>query len=879
MRPLSLSLLAAVVSVSLLSSETLRAQAPTPPQKTPFETLTQGMRRIDGMWTLYQKDQTLLAELSPAQLSQNYMVLVSIAKGISSGRVIGGMTWQTGDDDVVWTFNKVGEKLHVVQRNFRFRANPGTPEATAVSQAYSDSILYALPILTTSPTGGLLVDVTRLFMSDDWGIGRAIGPGFFFAPDRSTWAKVKGFDRNVELQVAAVYQGSAPIRTVADSRGVQVNVHYSISLLGNSSYRPRIADDRVGYFLTVLKDFSDKNDPDHFVRYINRWDLQKKDPAARISPPVKPIVFHIERTLPVALRPIVWSGIEEWNKAFEKLGFSNAVQLRQQEDGDTWDPEDVNYNTFRWITADAGFAMGPSRVHPGTGQILDADIIFDAGFLQSWKTSYETYDQAMVAELMGGAPTAADTTLGKLMMHGHSHQHNATPCQYCKGKTHQMAFATAVWLARNDDFAARKPIPEELLQQGLKEVVMHEVGHTLGLRHNFKASAWKTLSEIDDPLQSAAETTIASVMDYAPVNVAAKGARQSLYYPTTLGPYDYWAIEYGYKPIVGDEAAELKKIASRSGEPGLDYATDEDTRGLIDSDPHVNRFDLGRDPVDYAKRQIGTVNELLPKVVDRAVAPGEGYQRARQMFGMLFGEYWRTLSFVARVPGGIHVNRNHKGDAANRPPYQPVDARKQREAMDVLNEYAFNVQPLPAELLNYLASSRWSHWGAQNVARLDYPIHDQVAMMQARILGTLFSPVLLDRLYDGELKQPESADVYTLAEHLRRLSDGIFSEWKATARPGEYTVRKPYIVSFRRNLQRMALQEMVVIASTNVSSVPEDARNLARMHLGELRDNALTILSAGDVKLDDYTRAHLLDAVERIRKALDVQFVVNPTGG
>lgn len=863
--------MAAVLAIVSLTA-TANAADPPAPTKTPFESLTTGMKRVDGMWTIYQKDQQLLVDFSPSHLNQNFIVLTSIAKGISRGMVLGGMTWGFGDD-VIWTFQKVGEKLHVVRRNVRFRANAGSPEGAAVKMAYSDSILYALPIQTTTPTGGYLVDMTRIFMSDDQQIGRSIGPGFGFAADRSTWAKIKSFPHNVELQVAAVYAGGGDLETVADSRGVQVNVHYSISQLPSSGYQPRIADDRVGYFLTVLKDFSDKKDNEHFVRYINRWNLQKADPAAKLSPPKDPIIFYLERTVPIALRPHVRAGIEEWNKAFEKLGYANAIEVRQQRDDDDFDPEDVRYNTFRWITAGAGFAMGPSRVNPLTGQILDADIIFDSDFMQYWKHQYETFTTADVAALMGGgAITAPEERLfGKVMSSGHSHLPGAH-CSYCQGMQQQMGFTAAVMAARGD-LAAGKEMPEEFVAQALKEVVMHEVGHTLGLRHNFKASSWKTLAEIDDPVKGAAEGTVASVMDYTPANLAPKGAKQGLYYPTTIGPYDYWAIEYGYKSIGGDESAELKKIASRSAEPGLDYGTDEDTRGNVDSDPSANRFDLGKDPLEFAKRQMQTSAELWPKVVEQAVPAGEGYQRARQAFGMLFSEYWRTVYFAARIPGGIYVYRDHKGDPQGRAPFKVVEPAKQRDAMKLIASSAFGPLNFPPDVLNHLAATRWSHWGLREPTRLDYPIHNFVAMMQARILGQLLSGTTLTRLYDSELKAAPDADVYTMAEHLRLIVDSVFSEWREPGKAGEYTNRKPYISSFRRNLQRMALKEFAALV-TSQSDGPEDSRTLARMYLTELDKQITALLATPDLKMDDYTRAHLLDSQERLKKALQAQVVV-----
>ncbi|MCY2963980.1 MAG: zinc-dependent metalloprotease [Planctomycetota bacterium] len=418
-------------------------------------------------------------------------------------------------------------------------------------------------------------------------------------------------------------------------------------------------------------------------------------------------------------------------------------------------------------------------------------------------------------------------------------------------------------------------LPDDLIAQGLKEVVMHEVGHTLGLRHNFKASSWKTLAEIDNPALAVGEATVASVMDYTPTNIAPKGQKQGLYYTGTLGPYDYWAIEYGYKPIMGNEPEELKKIASRCGEPGLDYLTDEDTRGSVDSDPLSNRFDLGKDPLEFARRETKTSAELWSQVVDRAVTPGEGYQHARQAFGMLFGKYWQTLAYVSRFPGGIYVHRDHKGDPNGRTPFVPVEAARQRDAMKLLTESAFNVPALPPPaVLNSLASSRWSHWGTRDVARLDYPVHSQIANAQNNILTQLLASNTLTRLADTELKVAPDADLYTLAEHLRMLVDGVFTEVREAHKPGEYTNRKPYIGSLRRNLQRNALRRLAGTINGGSGFVPEDVRTLVRMHLVDLDKQLTALLAAQDVKLDDYTRAHLQDSQERIKKALTAQLVL-----
>jgi len=858
------------LSVTVVSGPAAIAQTPTttakPAEKKPtaappskLATLTKGMKKVSGAWTMYHNDQKLLVMMTSSQLNKDFMVVTSIARGISSGDVLGGMSWGFGDD-ALWTFRKVGDKLHLLRRNVRFKAKSGTPEANAVKLAYSDSVLYALPILT-SVSGGYLVDMTRIFMSDDQRIGQSIG--FRFASDRSTWAKVKAFPSNVELQVAAVYTGTRNLETVADSRGVQVNVHYSISTLPTTGYKPRVADDRVGYFLTVVKDFSDASDDEHFVRYINRWDLQKEDPKAKLSRPKNPIRFYVEKTVPKELRPYIQEGIEEWNKAFEKLGYYKAIEVFQQRESDDWDPEDIRYNTFRWITAEAGFAMGPSRVNPRTGQILDADIIFDASFLRYWSQDYETFSPETARRLMGYQDAASGAQ--SLFTPSGKSQHI---CRLGRGMQQQMGFSAAVLMARGLASADGK-LPQEFINQALKEVVMHEVGHTLGLRHNFKASAWKSLQDIENSKPGNSVATVASVMDYAPANIATKADKQGLYYTQSIGPYDYWAIEYGYKTLSGNTAAELAKIAARCNEPGHDYATDEDTR-FTDSDPLTNRFDLGDNPIQFAERQMKLSAQLMPKILDRSVKEGDGYQKARQMFGMLFSEYWRTAIFAARFPGGVHVHRDHKGDKNGRPPFRVVDVNQQRAAMKLLSTLAFSAPQYDPKTLNYLAATRWSHWGMRSSSRLDYPIHETVLMMQDLLLGRLMNSYTLARLHDSELKVAADADAYTLAEHLKNLVDTLFTEWTPEAKAGKYTNRKCYISSFRRNLQRRALKRFAGLVTAG-RGLPEDARTLARMHLVQIDANITALLEKKDVELDDYSRAHLLDSRNRIQQVLNAE--------
>ena len=533
------------------------------------------------------------------------------------------------------------------------------------------------------------------------------------------------------------------------------------------------------------------------------------------------------------------------------------------------DPEDVRYNFFRWITSEAGFAMGPSRVDPRTGQILDADIIFDAGFLDSWKQKYETLTEEEARRLLPNwslldeqSAGIADGTPFDLAAH----------CAYGHEMQRHIAFAGAVLSVRGLT-SADGGLPLKLVHEGIKEVVMHEVGHTLGLRHNFKASTWKSLEELDDVEKSKQEGTVASVMDYSPANIAPTTEEQGLYYTQTIGPYDYWAIEYAYKPIQGDEKAELAKIAARSGEPGLDYATDEDVE-TGDPDPYVNTFDLAKDPLAFIRRQMQHAEELIPSVVEKSVDEGEGYQRARQAFGLLVNEYWRAALLASRFPGGLSVNRDHKGAENARPPLAIIEPAVQREAMELIVASAFASPEYDGTLLNHLAATNWSHWGLQPNTRADYPVHRVIEQFQSLMLTELISATTFERILDNEYKTSADQDAYTLAEHLESLVAGVFTEWQAEQPAGQFTNRQPYINSMRRNLQRNALKRLANLV-TGTAAVPPDARTLARFHLSNLSGNIERILAVEGLTLDDYTRAHLVDCRERIDQALSAELRVN----
>ncbi len=876
----------------LFAGTALAAEETKANTQSSFEKAVKDSKRIEGLLPLYKKEDKLFIEVPNKLLGKEFFITISIAQGIGSRSLLGGMSWGDGDD-WVWTFRKRADKLQIVRKNVRFFAKSGSPEANAVANAYTDSVLFSVPILGTSPSGGFLFDPEKIFFTDLPKIASQLS-GFTFAKDRTTWESTKGFADNVELRVAATYSssGKSELETVPDSRAATLHVHYSISLLPQNNYRPRLADSRVGYFVTALKNFSEHNGDERFVRYINRWHLEKADPKAEISPPKKPIVFWIEKTVPFEYRQAIRDGISAWNSAYRKAGFETAIEVRQQPEKTDWDPEDINYNTFRWITSGRGFAMGPSRVNPRTGQILDADIIFDADFVKHWRNEFENYMPEGVAWLTDPHENMNRTSVRQ-------RESSSCLCGQCNlfaGHAFQNALGATALAATQDSLISDEE-QKKLIQQGLRLVAMHEVGHTLGLRHNFKGSSVASINQINSKNNAGRRSATTSVMDYVPVNIVPEDNFQGPYYPTRLGVYDYWAIDYGYRPISGTtpkaELPTLLKIASRSGEPQLAFATDEDTKPG-DPDPLSNRYDLGNDPIAFAEQRSKVVQEIIPKLIERFTANDAGYDRVRHAFGVLLGAHGQANFFAARLVGGLYSSRSHRDDPQAKPPFRVVGAAQQRKAVSVISEQVFSdtSYQFPPEFYNQLVSTRWLHWGTENVDRQDYPVHEAVLKWQKRILEQLLDAKTLTRLADNTLKVGQNVDCFTTSELLRQLVDSIYSEvfeFKA----GEYSDQKPVISSLRRNLQREALAEILRLSlgggrrsGTSVTrfssslGIPPDARSLATFHLRRLLKQVTTIVSRNakqkqEMRMDDTSRAHLEDIQRRIEAVLDAEIVVS----
>lgn len=824
-----------------------------------FSKVTEDSKSYAGFFKLYQKKENLYCEIQPSQLDKPFLCMISVARGLGQGFLLSGMTLE--EWMLVW--RRVGDKVHLVRKNVRFRAEKGTPIAEAVDLGHNDSVLFSLKIESIHPQRkSVLVNISPVFISDLPPLARRIASDARFDKTRSTWGAVKAFPKNIELKVNAVYSSQKNMSSIPDSRGIQLTLHYSLAGLPSNNYRPRLADDRLGHFMTAVKDYSSKTSDAPFIRYVNRWHLEKADKDAKLSPPKEPIIFYIEKTVPHRYRPYVRQGILEWNKAFEKIGFADAIEARIQQDHEDWDPEDARYNTIRWMVG-AGFAIGPSRVNPLTGQILDADILIGESWIRYWQREYTTFFDEVAHE------------------RDHPMDHSSRfQCQMASGLARQMGFMASVLQARGltDEDGE---LPEEFIGEALKTLTMHEVGHTLGFRHNFKAS---TIFSLDDLNKKKGEALIGSVMEYDAVNIAPEGQEQGDYYTKTIGPWDYWVVEYAYKPIDASkpegELKALGEIASRVATSDLTYGTDEDAYGyrFRDLDPLVNRWDLGDDPLAFAKQRREVVVGLWDKIADKVTKEGMGYQRVRRAFGSLLFEHGFTMYLASRYIGGQYHHRDHRGDENGRLPFVPVPAAKQREALQFIKEYALSDQAFSfsPELLNSLAITRWSDWGGDswNSSRFDYPVHSVILSNQTLILERLLYPTVLSRVQDAELKFPKGGDAFTLPELFSGITDAVWVELGRDAGAKQWSNLDAFISSFRRGLQREHLKQLIKLVLEADSGTPEDARSLARLHLGQIKSKIQRVLQNARGNLDDYSFAHLEESQVRVEKALDANFRV-----
>ncbi|MEH2062808.1 MAG: zinc-dependent metalloprotease [Nostoc sp.] len=843
--------------------------------------------KLEGLFTIYCSDDSgkIYLEIKPEQLNKDYLAIVTLESGVGESGIYSGLPLS----NFLFYFRRVNNRLHFVVRNVKFRTD-SRAEQRSLARSFSDSVLYSLDIVTINPTNqNILINLDELLMQDFPGLTSllkySLQADYRLDGRKSYFGDVNSFPENVEID--SIYgfsslEGSNLV-TVPDSRALTLKVHYSFSQLRETNgYIPRLADDRVGYFITAFQDFSNNNPHESFVRYINRWHLEPSDPNAPLSPPKKPIVYWIENAVPLEYRDAIREGVLMWNKAFEKAGFQNAIEVQQMPDDADWQPADVHYNTIRWFNSlDAGFARGPMRVNPFTGEIVDADIIVDGKMVRLVQQEYHALMEANSSfdghsSQVGKNPCQVlwgSQELGARNQKANTNNYLLSSSEFCYSmESSDQAAMGALALSILPDTAPSSETIKEYVHQYLRSIIAHEVGHTLGLRHNFHGSTMLAPEELNNTEITHTKGLVGSVMDYLPVNIAPQGVQQGDYFPGVVGPYDEWAIEYGYKRnpskafeaiIPESEKSFLEQIALASPQPELSYATDED---IWDMNPLANVWDMSSDVLVYSQWQMDNARFMWQRLDKGYLSKGESYSNLRLRFNGVLKYYFRNASLLSKYIGGQSFQRLHASDDAAWA-FVPVSLLKQRQALTKLQEYVFaeDAFSFSPELLNQLAPSRWEHWGSSAPNnRLDYPIHDRILSFQSAILRSLLDSDRLNRLQDIELKTlPGQA--LSIPELLDTLQTGIWTEVFALEEP------KP-ISSIRRSLQRehLSILLQMMLGSTNT---PEDGRTLAWYELRQLQKAIDVRLKQVSQSLDIYTLAHLEASGDRITKALNAQLL------
>ncbi len=860
------------------------ASAPTPPAPPapgtppPFATIIKDAKRSDGLLPVWRKDDKFWLEIPAALLDQPLLFSANISHAVGERRLHGstmGPAWLV-------SFVKVGQsQIQLQALNTEFVAS-GKPQQHTLAQNFSRSLLNSMAIASAPhpESKALLVDASFL-LSDIPSYGRALEAAYRlpYALDRgnsnirstNTSAEQTSIATNMHffmprlplppLMPMPMPMPTAP-STLPDARSMLIGYVYNFVKLPATPMKPREADGRIGHFYDTVTDFTADLKLRQRVNYINRWRLERKDAAAALSEPVKPITFWIDKNVPLEYRASVKAGVLEWNKAFEKIGFKDAIVVQQQADDAEFDTLDGTHASIRWYFGlDSGSATGPSHSDPRTGEILDADIRIGDDWARYARGLAVEQTQPSAASFIPDAPfaTLSERNLDRLTApwrNGRGAERHAF-CSYGEAIAGEFAFAMEA-LAATDALAPDSPQAEALVQAVIKDVVTHEVGHTLGLKHNFKGSTVFTQDQLADPAFTESNGVGSSVMDYAAYNLPLPGEARSRLLGGGIGVYDHWAIEYAYRPLdAKTETEELERIAARSTEPLLAFADDMDSGG-DGFDPKANRFDLGADPLTYVERRMKLTQALWKRAETWQPRPGEGSIRQRNMLAAGFGQMRNAVTLASKFVGGMHAVREVPGTAAaaaRQAAYVPVDTAEQRRALSLLTQGLFVADAFrfPAKLVANISPDY-----VEFERRDPVSIPASVLRVQGLALDRLMSGSTAQRLLEQPLFLEGAArsQALTLAEVYATLQRAVWSE---LATGGETE-------SMRRNLQREHLKRVQLLLTRGGAIAPADALSLVRLYATELQAQLLKVSKSPRLSVE--SRAHLLDSLSGLNEAL-----------
>lgn len=826
-------------------------------------------QKIDGLFVLYQDTTTgsLQMYIRKEQLETPYIYQSFSMRGPTSLYLNQNMIRNT------WLFRvkKTNDRIEFAQQNTSFYYDPNNAVSKAANVDVAEAIFFAEK-LAAEDEDGFLIAVDGLFISDKLDpvkpvMPPGIPPGAVFNlgnlnAGKSKYETIRSFAGNTDVVVSLAYDNPAPMNSggkdITDARYVSVAMQHSFLAVPDNDFRPRRDDPRVGYFGAEVNDLTSLS-ATPYRDFISRWHLEKKNPNAKLSDPVEPIVFWIENTTPIEYRQIVKEAGEKWNEAFEAAGFKNAVVMKQMPDDADWDPADIAYNVIRWVSSPYPTygAIGPSFFNPLTGQILGADITVE------WRSGAGV---SVMDELYNGLESTTvslpwEQQHEQLVSHRdiHSypgfHQNHVATCMLAQtlSTQYQVGLASIEALDVNLSPVQREAEVKEMHKQFLYYLILHEMGHTLGLNHNMKASQMLSPDELNDRSITRKLGAQGSVMDYPSINVSLDRSQQGDYYTTKVGPYDIWAIEYGYTPFSeAEEERGLQRILNRSTHPHLIFGNDADDMRSPGKaiDPRVNVNDNSNDMFTYGERRFQLVNAMIPNLKDRFSKPNQSYHELRQRYLQINSQRADVANALSRYVGGVYVDRSFVGQETNVQPFTPVSEADQKRALALLNTYVFapNAFDADVDLYPYLQQQRRGFNFMSGTE--DFKVQTTYMGMQVNTLAHILHPSTLTRLSNSSLY----GNTYSVADMMDDLTGYIFDA----------------DLGAEVNLVRQNLQTEYVKAATGILAAERGYDNVSKSSalytLRNVKDKLGQSLAAGDTQ----TKAHRANLVFLIDKALSV---------
>ena len=755
----------------------------------------------DGLFKIYQSevDGKSYIEIDTSHIGKEFIYFSYIENGVTDARAVKG----NYRGSKIIKISKFYNKIDFTINNTKFYFDESSPLSKASKTNINTPLIISENIIAKSDDKTrFLINADNIFLNESFQQIKSSYPAGYkgfrlgnLSKSKTRYNKIRSYPENTDIVVNYFYESKYPSKrgsgAITDSRNVSIMVQHSLVRMPDDNYVTRSDDSRIGYFTTQSNHMTSL-DQVNYRDFINRWRLEKKYPNEKLSDPIKPIIYWIENTTPLEFRQIIKDGVESWNFAFNAAGFTNAIQVKIQPDTADWDAGDIRYNVLRWTSSPnppwGGY--GPSFVNPLTGEILGADIMLEWTYVSNRIIADELFNETNESY------------------------------HYCDA-SHFQQIENSLGINYIKSMNLSEELEDELVKQSLYRLVLHEVGHTLGLNHNFKGSMLLSNKELNDKDIVAQKGVCSSVMEYPAINITKNPDNQGLFFDIKPGFYDTWAIQYGYSQYESKdlEAQNLSSILSRSTEKELAFANDAyDMRYPgKGTDPNAMIYDLSSDQLEHSVDKINMIFDILKDLKAKYTKDNDTYEELYRSYRTLVFSYYQALNIVSRQIGGVMVDLSHTDQKSTNKPFVSVEKVKQKEAMNIISEYGFsNKILLQKDLFPFLQKQRRG-FSISN----DYSIHQRILSFQNRLLDHLLNPKVLTRITNSSMYGNE----YKLPYYMIDLRNSIFEK--------DFNSN---ISTVRQNIQTTYVNRLLSIVKSK-SSYDNHSKTSAYYNLNWLKEN------------------------------------------